>query len=162
MSEELKSFSAREISDGLPYIGEYFQPDDLVYYKKQVDEFIANVKIELERTRKELENFREFSTRQMDDLQQENSKVRGKLEALKGKVRRWGSSIDQCRYSPRGGAKHMAISDLEAAEYDLRAAVEKEPDRWCETHDGPWGGKGSESCSVCFRAAVEDKPKEGG
>ena len=38
----------------------------------------------LDSTRKELENFREFSTRQMDDLQQENSKVRGKLEALKG------------------------------------------------------------------------------
>jgi len=28
--------------------------------------------------------------------------------------------------------------------------------RWCETHNGPWGGHGSETCSVCFEGR---KPK---
>lgn len=28
--------------------------------------------------------------------------------------------------------------------------VQADAKRWCETHDGPWGGEGSKHCSVCF------------
>ena len=23
-------------------------------------------------------------------------------------------------------------------------------DKWCDAHDGPWGGEGSEKCTVCY------------
>lgn len=43
---ELKEHHARDIVDGMPYIGEYFQPDDRVYYKKDVDSLISTLKSE--------------------------------------------------------------------------------------------------------------------
>ena len=38
---------------------------------------------------------------------------------------------------------------LVAVALEIRnAAMKSRSERWCETHDGPWGGEGSESCSA--------------
>jgi len=42
--EKPKAVSARELVDTLPYIGEYFQPDDRVYLKSEMDKYIEFLK----------------------------------------------------------------------------------------------------------------------
>ena len=43
--EKPKAISAREYVDSLPYIGEYFQPDDSVYRKASMDKYIKYLEI---------------------------------------------------------------------------------------------------------------------
>ena len=43
--EKPKAISARDYVDSLPYIGEYFQPDDSVYRKASMDEYIKYLEI---------------------------------------------------------------------------------------------------------------------
>jgi len=38
--EKPKAISARKFVSKLPYIGEYFQPDDRVYIKAEMDKYI--------------------------------------------------------------------------------------------------------------------------
>lgn len=40
----MKEYDVRELAEGLPYIGEYFQPGWPVYKKKDVDNLIHAVK----------------------------------------------------------------------------------------------------------------------
>ena len=44
--EKPKSVSVREFVDGLPYIGEYYQPNDEVYIKDAMDEYIEHLRKE--------------------------------------------------------------------------------------------------------------------
>ena len=44
---------ARDFVDGLPYIGEYFQPDSRVYIKKQADAYFEYLEKEIERLKNE-------------------------------------------------------------------------------------------------------------
>lgn len=45
--EKPKAISAREFVNSLPYIGEYYQPDDSVYLKKSMDKYIEELKKEI-------------------------------------------------------------------------------------------------------------------
>lgn len=38
-----KSKHAKDIVDELPYIGEYYQPDDRVYLKEEMDQYIRHL-----------------------------------------------------------------------------------------------------------------------
>lgn len=44
-----KSISARYFVGRLPYIGEYYQPDDRVYLKCDMDKYIKYLEVKLER-----------------------------------------------------------------------------------------------------------------
>ena len=45
--EKPEAVHARDFVDGLPYIGEYFQPDDSVYLKKPMDKYIESLRLKI-------------------------------------------------------------------------------------------------------------------
>lgn len=42
--EKPEAISARDFADGLPYAGEWYQPDDRMYLKKPMDKYIKEIK----------------------------------------------------------------------------------------------------------------------